>query len=383
MRTILFVHNAPDTFLSHRLPLALAAQQVGFDVHVATTDGPAAAQLKSSGFTVHALRLDRSGTNLAKEFSTILAMFRLYRQLRPDIVHHTTIKPVLYGSIIARMVRVPNVVNAITGLGYVFVTSGLKVFILRGFVQRAYRVALANRNSAVIFQNSDDLERFIRQKLVDQRRTTLIRGSGVDLNQFAPAPPLEGPPTVLLASRMLWDKGVGEFVSAAAKLRARNIKAKFVLAGDSDPGNRRSIPESQLKAWHESGVVEWWGHRPDMPAVFQQCHIVCLPSSYGEGVPKVLIEAAASGRPIVTTKVPGCHEIVKDGWNGVLVSARDPDALADAIQSLIEDPALGRTMGRNGRELVEAEFSVEHVVARTLDIYSHLLMNGAESVKAA
>jgi glycosyltransferase involved in cell wall biosynthesis len=228
----------------------------------------------------------------------------------------------------------------------------------------------AGRN-LLILQNPDDEALLVNSGLVAAKRVRLIRGSGVDIQRFAPT--LEAPttPVVMLPSRMLWDKGVGEFVEAAHLLRARGCTARFVLVGNGDPDNPASISEDQLKAWHDSGVVESWGHCSDMPATLAQAHIVCLPS-YREGLPKVLLEAAACGKPLIATDAPGCREIVRHGENGLLVPLRDAASLADAIERLLADANLRCTMGQKGRRMVELEFSEAKVAQQTLAVYREL-----------
>lgn len=369
---LLFVVNDPGFFLSHRLPLALAADRAGYEVHVATANGKDSSRIEGQNLTFHPIPVNRSGTGLIREVRAISALFSLYARLRPDIVHHVTIKPVLYGGMVARMLHIPSAVYAITGLGYVFIADGFRARIRRYVIKLAYRLALDHCNSRAIFQNPHDEEFFVREHLVKPERTTLIRGSGVNLEEFFVSPEPAGAPIVLLASRMLWDKGVGEFVRAADILKRRGLEARFVLVGDTDSGNRTTIPERQLKEWHEAGTVEWWGQKENMPEIFASCHIVCLPS-YREGLPKVLIEAAASGRPIVTTDMPGCNEIVKDQHNGVLVPVRDHLALADAITKLVENKELRQRMGHAGRQYVKSGFSVNDVIDSTLKIYRELL----------
>ncbi len=215
--------------------------------------------------------------------------------LRPDLVHHVTHKPVLYGSIIARLLRVPAVVNAVSGLGYAFVAEGVAAVVRRRLMLALYRVAFRHPNSAVIFQNRDDIALFESVSAVRPGQVVLIPGSGVDLEQFRPTPEPEGPPVITFAARMLWDKGVGDFVEAARILKQRRVIARAVLIGEPDPGNPRSVTSGQLIEWAHEGAVEWLGHRADMPQVFADSHIVCLPSCYREGVPKVLLEAAAAG----------------------------------------------------------------------------------------
>jgi glycosyltransferase involved in cell wall biosynthesis len=280
---------------------------------------------------------------------------------------------VLYGGIAARLTGVPASVGALTGLGHVFVAAGPKARALRSVVARVMRFALGHPNGAIIFQNPDDQRILVERGIVPPDAAVLIRGSGVDLEQYAPAPEPDGPVLVVLASRMLWSKGVGEFVDAAQRLRRDGVHARFALVGGTDPGNPAAVPADTLTRWRDSGVLEWWGRKDDMPGVFASSHVVCLPSYYGEGVPKVLIEAAACGRPIVTTDAPGCREVVREGDNGLLVPMRDSEALAAALRRLIGSAQLRRVMGSRSREIAVAEFSVEHVIEATLALYERLL----------
>lgn len=369
---VLYVTNDTGYFLSHRLPVAKAAQASGYEVHVAAPEGKAAGRVQAEGFSFHAIPLSRRGTRPWEEFGTLISLLRLYRTLNPSLVQPSTIKPVLYGGIAARMTRVPAVVHVVGGLGYVFKARGFKASLLRALIKPVYRLALRYPRVRVIFHNTDDLDTFVRYRFVNRAATALIRGSGVDMARFSPTPEPDGMPLVLLASRMLWDKGVGEYVEAARRLRADGIAARFVLVGDSDAGNPSAIPTVQLKTWHSKGFVEWWRWREDMPAVFAQAHLVCLPSYY-EGVPKALVEAAACGRAIVATDIPGCREVVRHEENGLLVPVRDPRALAAALRRLIEAPSLRRQMGAQGRKIVEQELSDEKVAAETLKIYGELL----------
>jgi glycosyltransferase involved in cell wall biosynthesis len=370
---LLFVINDAAFFLSHRLPVADAARGAGFDVHVATPASRPADRIRELGFTYHSVGLTRGGTHLLRELLSLLQLIRLYRRIRPDIVHHATIKPVLYGGFAARLAAVPASVSTITGLGHIFSGTTRKTQLLRGVVRLLYRVALAHKKSTVIFQNPDDLAGFVNGGLVRTQQAVLIRGSGVDLDEFRITPEPMGDVRVVLASRMLWSKGIREFIEAAALLRGEGVTARFALVGGTDPSNPSAIPEAQLRAWHDAGVVEWWGFRTDMPEVLAGSHIVCLPTTYGEGVPKVLIEAAACGRPVVTTDASGCREIVVDGENGFLVRPRDPAAVAAALRQLIEDMGLRHRMGTRGREIAREGFSVETVTRKTVEVYRNLM----------
>jgi len=372
-QSILYVVNDMGFFLSHRLPLARAARAAGYRVHVATPPSSLSANIQAEGFEFHPIELSRRGMHPLQELFSVGRLYSLYRALRPDLVHHVTIKPVLYGGLAARLAAVPAMVQAITGLGHVFVARKGKAGLLRLLVMAMYFLALGHRNHKVIFQNPDDRNLFLDAGFVSEKSAVIIRGSGVDVDEFVPVAEAPGDPVVVLAARMLWDKGVGEFVYAARSILAAGIKARFVLVGDEDQGNPTSVPRQQIEAWEREGIIEWWGRRNDMPDVFAKSHVVCLPTVYGEGVPKVLIEAASAGRPIVATDVAGCREIVHDGENGILVPTHDPAMLAAALQRLITNGVLRQTMGVRGRELVCREYSVTKVVRDTLIVYEQLL----------
>jgi glycosyltransferase involved in cell wall biosynthesis len=359
-------------FCSHRLPLARAAREAGFHVTVATRVQQHAEQIVSAGLDLAPISLSRRSTNPLRELASVREIANLYRRVRPDIAHHVAMKPVLYGSIAAWRARTPHVVNALAGLGYVFSSPDPKARLLRPLVERGYRLLLNRRNSCLIVQNPDDLMLLTQQHIVDAERMVLIRGSGVDLSRFQATPEPLTAPLVVLPARMLRDKGVEEFVDAARRLTQEGIDARFALVGDPDPHNPAAIPQRRLMAWADEGVVEYWGWRDDMAQVYAQSSVVCLPS-YREGLPKALLEAAACGRPIVTTDVPGCREIVSDEDNGLLVPARDSWALADALRRLITDRSLRQRMGQRGRQRAIDEFSIERVIAETLALYRECL----------
>ncbi len=372
---ILFVDNDVNTFYSYRIELALAARDSGFEVHVAAPPGKAAEILRTEGLRYHPIPMTRSGLAPWKEFTTIAVLFRLYRRVRPDLVHHLRLKPVLYGGLAAYGARVPAVVGLLTGLGYVFIAESRRALVMRKLVVLSCKVAFRHGNQRIVFQNPDDQGVFIKNKILPAEQTVLIKGSGVDIHTYVPTPEPEGIPVVVLASRMLRDKGVVEFVDAARQLKEAGVSARFVLVGETDPGNPTAISAEQLRAWADQGIIEWWGHQSDMRKVLSQSNIVCLPS-LREGVPKVLIEAAACGRAIVTTDAPGCREIVREGENGLLVPVRDSKALADALRLLIESAPLRALMAAKGREIAVEEFSVERVVNETLGVYRELLASG-------
>lgn len=359
-------------FCTHRLPLARGAVEAGFDVTVVARVRRDGDRIRATGAHLAPLALRRGSANPLAEARTLFQLVRLYRVLRPDIVHHVALKPVIYGTIAAALAGIPRTINALAGLGYVFTSHRPLARLLRPAVLAAYRWLLGRPAGWVVLQNPDDRRELVSAGAVAPERITLIRGSGVDLAEFPVTPEPAGPPVVVLPSRLVWDKGVREFVEAAGELLRNGISARFALVGDRDPDNPTSVPPGQLEAWQASGVIEWWGHRADMPAVFAESHLVCLPS-YREGLPKVLLEAAASGRAIVTTDVPGCREVVRHGENGLLVPARTVGPLAHALGELIADPARRARLARRGREIVEAEFSVQRVVEAHVSLYRERL----------
>jgi len=305
-RTLLFVVNVDWFFVSHRLPIALKAIESGFEVHLLCAVTDKEQYLKSLGIRVHPFPFVRSGTNLFHETASFLKLYRKVIDLKPDLIHLVTIKPVLYGGIIARIARVPAVVSAISGLGFLFAKrSGVWAKSLRSLVLILYRISMGHPNQRVIFQNSSDMSQLTEAGGVDQARAVIIPGSGVRLEEFSMIPEPDGPPVVVMASRLLRNKGVVEFVEAARLLKSMGINAKFMLLGEPDVGNPESVGESEVRAWRDEGKVDCLGFCSNMSELFSLAHIVVLPSYYGEGLPKVLIEAAACGRAVVTTDMPG------------------------------------------------------------------------------
>ena len=370
---LLFLITEDWYFWTHRLALARAARDAGFDVVIASRISKYRTRIEAEGFTLVGIKLRRSGRNPFTELASIIDLAGIFRRERPDIVHQVSIKPVLYGSMAACFAGCPALVNAVTGLGHVFVTRGLRASLRRSLVLLAYRLALASKRSRVIFQNPDDREFFLQRGVVDPASAVLIRGAGVNLEIFRPAAEPEGLPLVVLAGRLLWTKGVAEFVEAAQRLRTRGVQCRFALVGVPDTENPMAIPDEMLKQWQCNAGIEIWGHREDMVSVLQQATVVVLPTIYGEGIPKILLEAAACGKPLVATNIPGCTEIVRHEENGLLVPPRDPEALAEALNLLLSDAALRAQMGHSGRDLVEREFSESRVVDQTLAVYWELL----------
>jgi glycosyltransferase involved in cell wall biosynthesis len=374
---LLFVATEDWYFASHRIPLARAAIDAGFDVAVACRVRDHGTVIRAAGCEVVPFELARASANPVGELAAIRRLIALYRAFRPTLLHHVALKPVVLGSWAARFVPVQGIVNAIAGLGYLATGRSAKARLLRPVLRAALRGAHRHPNVHVIVQNPEDRQQLVDWRIAVASRITLIRGAGVDLERFQPHPEPPGPPTVVLPARMLWAKGVGTFVEAASLLAARRIAGRFVLAGRLDPGNPTAIPEAQLRRWEAEGVVEWWGHREDMDDVLRDASVVCLPSKYGEGVPKALLEAAAAGRPIVTTRIPGCRDVVIDGESGTLVEPDDAAGLAAALEALLADPERRGRYGRRARERAEAEFGEAGVARETVDIYRRMLASSA------
>jgi glycosyltransferase involved in cell wall biosynthesis len=377
---ILFVLANDWYFYWHRLSLAQRIAAAGYDVHVATPTGRFCEAIAAAGVPHHPIQMDRQGLNPLKDLATINHLDDLYRELKPTLVHHVAIKPIIYGSIAAKITRVPCIVNAMPGTGYIFTSKQLLARLIRPGITTALRLLLNAANSRVTFENQDDREKLIAWRVTRPDRAVVIRGCGVDTSEYQPSPEPPGPPLVILPARLLSYKGVGEFVEAARLLKASGTFARFALVGEGDPGNPASVPSSQLRQWESEGVVELLGWHDEMASVFARSHIICLPSHGGEGVPRSLMEAAACGRPIVTTDVPGCRDVVHDGDNGLLVPPQQVAPLAMALGKLIGDGDLRRAMGERGRARTVAEFSVEIVADETLRLYAELLGSNTPQV---
>jgi glycosyltransferase involved in cell wall biosynthesis len=374
VKIILFANT--DWYLyNFRRSLALAAQQAGYEVVLISPPGPYGEKLLSLGLRWEPLPMDRRSLNPLREAALLWYLVRLFRRERPSLLHGFTIKCAVYGSLAARLAGVSARVSAVAGMGYVFISSDSKARVLRPLVRALLRVALGGQNARLILQNPDDVVLFERAGLVERAQIRLILGSGVDCSRFRQhlaVPDASAPLRVLLPARLLWDKGVAEFVAAARQLRAQGRSMEFLLAGDPDPGNPAAVPEADIRGWVQEGLLQWLGHVEDMPALFARVNVVTLPS-YREGLPKGLIEAAACALPLVTTDVPGCREVVTDGVDGLLVPVRDAVALAQALAQLQDDPALAARLGRAARHKALSEFDERIIIRRTLAVYAELL----------
>lgn len=379
MKVILFANTAWYLF-NFRLSLAQALRAAGYDVLLISPPGPHGARLQALGFRWQALPMERKSLNPFRELCVLWRLCRLYRRERPELVHHFTIKCVIYGSIAAVLARVPARVNAVAGMGYVFTNGSLKARALRPLVRGLIRWAVNGTGARLILQNNDDMMAFDEARLVRPGLTRLVMGSGVDLTRFVSRQPLvlaQGearPPTrVVLAARLLWDKGIAEYVEAARQLRAKGLNIHFLLAGEPDPGNPAAVPQGTWQAWQAEGLVDLLGQVDDMVTLLAGAHIAVLPS-YREGLPKSLIEAAACALPLIATDVPGCREVVTHEVTGLLVPLKNAEALAEAIERLHHSPELARKLGQAAQDRAVREFDEQIVIRQTLAVYRELLV---------
>ncbi len=371
-RTLLFVVNVAWFFLSHRLALARAAMAAGLRVHLAASveDQAEILQVREAGVEFHRLDLARGGTNPLRDLGTFRRLQRIMSEVRPELVHNVTAKPIVYGTQAARASGVRGIVNAVSGFGYAYASRSRRL--LRGLLDTGFERAFRPANVRIVVQNADDRAAVLRLCPAAGQRIRLILGSGVDLREFRPSCEPRGVPTVLLPARVLREKGVHEFAAAAAELRRAGVVARFVLAGRLDPANRGALTGPEVQALCTSSGMEWLGDCKNMPQLIADANVVCLPS-YREGAPKALLEACAAARAVITSDTAGCRDVVDDGLNGLLVPPRDSIALAAAIRRLVESPELRQRMGLAGRVRAENEFGVERVVQSHLEIYRDLL----------
>jgi len=371
MKIILFANT--DWYLyNFRRSLALAAKAAGHDVLLVSPPGPYGQKLLDLSLRWIAAPMQRRSLNPLRETALLAWLWRLVRAEQADIVHGFTIKCAIYGAFAAQLAGAARV-NSVTGMGYVFSNDDMLARVLRPVVRGLMKVTLSGRRARLILQNQDDAAFFEEAGIALPEQIRLVPGSGVDCKRFLPptAADRNRTPRVVLAARMLWDKGVDEFIDAARILKAQGRNIFFVLAGEPDPGNPAAIPETILREWHAAGLVQWLGHVDDMPNLFAEADIVVLPS-YREGLPKSLIEAASCGRPLITTDVSGCRDVVTDGVDGLLIPVRDSSALANAIARLQDDQALARRLGEAARAKALAEYDERIIVAQTLAIYEEL-----------
>ena len=370
-RRLMIVVTEDRYFWSHRIGLAIAAREAGYEVTVVTGVGEYGDRIRALGIGLVDVGFARERLSPWTNLGVVRVLCDIYRRWAPHLVHHVAIKPVVLGSLAAARTGVPAVVNALTGLGTALISDHPRARLVRPILRPALGWAMRRPRSCTIVQNPENA-RFVKSLGVPPERISLVRGAGVDIQRFRPGPEPEGPVRVTMVSRLLWDKGVREFVEAAPLVRRTRDDIVFTLVGAPDEGNPTAVPSEEARSWDVEGILEWWAHRDDVEDVLARSHVAVLPS-YGEGLPMTLLEAAACGRPIIATDVPGCREVVAHGRNGLLVPPRDPRALADAILTLVDDPARRAAMGAQGRRRAETEFAAERINAQTLLVYEQAL----------
>lgn len=373
----MFFANTDWYLYNFRLSTAQHLKSQGAEVVMLSPPGDFGARFAEHGIRWVTLAMDRASLNPAREAVTLRKLVQVLKAERPDLLHNFTVKCAVYGALAARVAKVPAVVNAVAGMGYVFTSNRLKARALRPIVKTLMRSTLGSGHSRLILQNPDDADAFAASRLVPLQKIRVIRSSGVDTSRFRPASidlQLRRPLRVLLAARLLWEKGIREFVDAAALLRQQGRDMEFLLAGMPDPGNPRSVERQHVEQWQKQGLVSWLGHVEDMPALLNSVDVMALPSYYREGVPKSLIEGAASGLALVTTNLPGCREVVtQHGVDGLHVEPRDAQSLAVLLMNLDDDRGLLRRLGATARQRALSDFDERMVIERTLEVYDELV----------
>jgi glycosyltransferase involved in cell wall biosynthesis len=376
-RTKLMLFISEDWyFWSHRLPIALYAKKLGWDIYLATRVSEHKDRIRR--LNIHLIELKHFKRGYQSPLSIVKSLHELvtiYKAVKPDIVHQIALKPIMMGTFAARWVRIPCIVNAFAGMGTLFTGKSLMKNVILKLIRLILRCLFLPNHIRVVFQNHHDLTTMVQANVLKHSQAALIRGSGVDIRKFHPGPDPSGLPAVILPTRMLWEKGVGEFVDAATIINRGKKVARFILVGCPDPENPSSISEVQLEEWNRTGAIEWWGQQMDMPSVYKKAHIVCLPS-YREGLPKVLLEAGAAGKPAVTTNTVGCNDIIQNGENGILAKPHDAIDLAEKIRFLLNHPDQRKDMGKRARAVIEESYSDETIIPMLFRLFNRTKVDG-------
>jgi len=347
---------------------------MGYHVTLLANVGKSQNLIEDSGIDVIPWSLKRNSYNLAREVNSILEVIKAINRVKPSLIHAVALKPILYSSIASIFTGLKRRVFAFAGLGFIFTSEKLFAKFCRVPIVFAMRLLIKNKYSNIILQNQDDINTLLHLRMIRKNSISLIQGSGVDTTIFFPTndQAIESTPLIILPARLLWDKGIGDFVNAANILKMKHVDARFILVGQRDIHNPASISESQISEWVESNIIEYWGFEENMPKILNKATIVCLPS-YREGFPKVLLEAASCAKPIVTTDVPGCRQAVENNLSGLLVPAKNPQALADAMEKLIHNKSLCKIMGARGLERVNTELSQNIIANKTINLWEKIL----------
>ena len=369
-KRVLFLVTEDWAFWGFRLSLARAVRDMGYEVIVVTRVREHGDRIIGEGFTLVPLEIRRGGLNPFQDFSVLIQLIRIMKKYKPVVVQNVSIKPVLYGTLAARIARVPKIVNLLNGMGFLFTSSrSIFVYVLQRIVRTCIALLLNRKDIKVVVQNHADHDLLVSELGLQKNSVVLIRGSGVDIDCFSPSNEPEGPVRITMVSRLLWDKGVGDLVEAARRLKKNGVECIVTLVGRLDPDNPNSITKEEVEEWVNDGSIEWWGLREDISDVWANSHIAVLPTNYREGLPKCLLEAASCGRAIVSSDIPGCLEIVSDGDNGLVIPAKSVDALVRALEKLVNDSDERRRMGKNGRKKVEDYFAEKIINKETISLY--------------
>jgi glycosyltransferase involved in cell wall biosynthesis len=371
-KKLLLMTNVDSFFISHRLEIGLDAIKKGYKVHVAcllTEENKNF--LKKKGFFVHNVNFHRSSLNVFSFFKNLLEIYFLFNRVKPNIVHLISIKPVVLGGIVCKVLKVPSVVFSITGLGSLYLSKSFLFRIYKLAINQIYKFIFDRNNIKIIFQNISDLNFFKKNINLDIKKTNLIKGSVVSLKKYSPTKPPGGRPIVLMASRFLKDKGILEFLNSAKILKKKKINVEFVLVGSEDQYNPSNVSLTTVRQWEEKNLISHWGYQKNMNYILSKSTIVVLPS-YREGFPKILMEAAACGRAVISTNVPGCRDVVQNNITGILVPAKNSRALANAIVYLLKNKVKLKLMGKKALLYAIKNFEVKNIVKKNLDIYSEL-----------
>lgn len=368
---LIFFVSVDWFFFSHFFQRAMAAKEAGYDVVLVSKFDQHEAVIRDAGIRTISLNFERRSLSPIDAVQMVAQVASIYRREQPAIIHHVAIKPILIGGLASLFARRCSIVNAIVGMGYVFTGDSLKARLIRPVVRLGFKFLLNPAASKVVFENRDDLREFVEAGAVRPEDAVLIRGAGVEPAHYQLSADRAMPPVTIFVARLLWDKGLGEFMQALRILKQRGVQGRFLVVGDADADNPACVDSDTIDQWKNEGLAEFLGYRSDVAALLAQSDIACLPS-HREGLPKALLEAMATGLPCITTDTPGCREVVRHMDNGLLVPSRAPSELAGALELLLGDSGLRRQMGARGRQRVEEEFCTRIIVRQTLELYAAL-----------